>query len=147
MNNTNSKQHTSRVRFSLFPYMARGFALCSNGRKSSTLLSNSIARVSLSISPKTLFASYLIQPRRPNFSRLFCNLASVPETVVESETKYNEIFSRRMAMAGLKPHHRIGNCTNRIEISMLACYQTQFFFLLTIDCVCVSSSFGSFRWA
>uniref|UniRef100_A0A1J3KA39 tRNA(Ile)-lysidine synthetase n=1 Tax=Noccaea caerulescens TaxID=107243 RepID=A0A1J3KA39_NOCCA len=104
--------------------MARGFALCANGRKSSTLLSNSIARASLSFSPKTLFASYLIQPRRPNFSRLFCNLASVPETVDESETKYNEIFSRRMAMAGLKPHHRIALGVSGGPDSMALCVLT-----------------------
>ncbi|CAA7045775.1 unnamed protein product [Microthlaspi erraticum] len=104
--------------------MARGFALCSNGRKSSSLLSNSIARVSHSISPKTHFASYLIQPRRPNFSRLFCNLASVPKTVDESETKYNEIFSRRMAMAGLKPHHRIALGVSGGPDSMALCVLT-----------------------
>ncbi|KAJ0234666.1 tRNA(Ile)-2-lysyl-cytidine synthase [Hirschfeldia incana] len=103
--------------------MARGVAfLCYNGRMSSTLLSISVARVSLSFSPKTLFASYPIQPRRQNFSRLFCNLSSVPETV--DETKYKEVFSRRMAMAGLKPHHRIALGVSGGPDSMALCVLT-----------------------
>ncbi|CAH2052685.1 unnamed protein product [Thlaspi arvense] len=103
--------------------MARGLSICSNGRKSSTLLSSSIARVSPSFPLKTLFASsYPIQPRRPNFSRLFCNLASVPETV--DETKYKELFNRRMAMAGLKPHHRIALGVSGGPDSMALCVLT-----------------------
>ncbi|KAG2306910.1 hypothetical protein Bca4012_084134 [Brassica carinata] len=103
--------------------MARGVALrCYNGRKSSTLLSSSIARVSLSFSPKTLFASFPIQPRRQNFSRLFCNIASVPDTV--DETKYKEVFNRRMAMAGLKPHHRIALGVSGGPDSMALCVLT-----------------------
>ncbi|KAL0655863.1 hypothetical protein Bca4012_076447 [Brassica carinata] len=103
--------------------MARGVALrCCNGRKSSTLLYSSIARVSLSFSPKTLLASYPIQPRRQNFSRLFCNLSSVPNTV--DEKKYKEVFNRRMAMAGLKPHHRIALGVSGGPDSMALCVLT-----------------------
>ncbi|XP_009102497.1 uncharacterized protein LOC103828623 isoform X1 [Brassica rapa] len=103
--------------------MARGVALrCCNGRKSSTLLSISIAKVSLSFSPKTLFASFPIQPRRQNFSRLFCNLSSVPNTV--NEKKYKEVFNRRMAMAGLKPHHRIALGVSGGPDSMALCVLT-----------------------
>lgn len=132
----NSKRHSAKFSGSL---MARGVALrCCNGRKSSTLLYSSIAKVSLSFSPKTLFASFPIQPRRQSFSRLFCNLSSVPNTV--DEKKYKEVFNRRMAMAGLKPHHRIGISTNWIESSMLLYKKV---FLNN----CVYSSFGSFRWA
>ncbi|CAH8383052.1 unnamed protein product [Eruca vesicaria subsp. sativa] len=102
--------------------MARGVALrccrCCNGRKSS-IYSSSIARVSLSFSPKTLFASFPIQPRRQNFSRLFCNIASVPD-----ETKYKEVFNRRMAMAGLKPHHRIALGVSGGPDSMALCVLT-----------------------
>ncbi|VVB15010.1 unnamed protein product [Arabis nemorensis] len=100
--------------------MARSLSLCSNGRKSSTLLSSSIARVSFSFSPKTLFASYPL--RHPKFSRLFCKLASVPETV--DETKHKELFNRRMAMAGLKPHHRIALGVSGGPDSMALCVLT-----------------------
>ncbi|WZZ03571.1 hypothetical protein YC2023_089492 [Brassica napus] len=104
--------------------MARGVALrCCNGRKSSTLLSISIAKVSLSFSPKTLFASFPIQPRRQNFSRLFCNLSSVPNTV--NEKKYKEVFNRRMAMAGLKPHHRIGGPDSMALCVLTAKWKTE----------------------
>ncbi|CAN7126935.1 unnamed protein product [Brassica rapa subsp. narinosa] len=95
---------------------------CCNGRKSSTLLFSSIAKVSLSFSPKTLFASYPIQPRLQNFSRLFCNLSSVPNTV--DEKKYTEVFNRRMAMAGLKPHHRIALGVSGGPDSMALCVLT-----------------------
>ncbi|KAJ4894501.1 Adenine nucleotide alpha hydrolases-like superfamily protein [Raphanus sativus] len=101
--------------------MARGVTLrCCNGRKSSTLLSISFSKVSLSFSPKTLFASFPIQPRRQNFSRLFCNnLSSVPD-----ETKYKELFNTRMAMAGLKPHHRIALGVSGGPDSMALCVLT-----------------------
>ncbi|KAG7578561.1 tRNA(Ile)-lysidine synthase N-terminal [Arabidopsis thaliana x Arabidopsis arenosa] len=103
--------------------MARGLALCSNGRKSSTLLSNSILRVSFSFSPKTLFtSSYPHQSRHPKFSRLFCNHTCVPETV--DETKYKEVFNKRMAMAGLKPHHRIALGVSGGPDSMALCVLT-----------------------
>ncbi|XP_019097100.1 PREDICTED: uncharacterized protein LOC104766387 [Camelina sativa] len=100
--------------------MARGLALCSNGRKPSTLLSNSVARVSLSFSTKTLFTySYPFQSRHPKFSRLFCKHTCVPETV--DETRYTELFNRRMAMAGLKPHHRIALGVSGGPDSMALC--------------------------
>ncbi|KFK39777.1 hypothetical protein AALP_AA3G286300 [Arabis alpina] len=99
--------------------MARGLSLCSNGRKPSTLLSSSIARVSFAFSPKTLLASYPFQSRHPKFSRLFCKLASVPETV--DATKYKELFNRRMTMAGLKPHHRIALGVSGGPDSMALC--------------------------
>ncbi|CAD5324040.1 unnamed protein product [Arabidopsis thaliana] len=104
--------------------MARGLSLCSNGRKSSTLLSNSIPRVSISFSPKTLFTcSYPLQSRHPKFSqRLFCNHACVPETV--DETRYKELFNKRMDMAGLKPHNRIALGVSGGPDSMALCVLT-----------------------
>ncbi|KAL1190554.1 tRNA(Ile)-lysidine synthase [Cardamine amara subsp. amara] len=114
--------------------MARGLALCSNGRKSSTLLSTSIARVSLSSSLKTLFtSSHPLQSRHPKFSKLFCNHTSVPETV--DETKYKEIFNIRMAMAGLKPHHPIALGVSGGPDSMALCVLTANWKTQGLSCV------------
>ncbi|XP_010532861.1 PREDICTED: uncharacterized protein LOC104808766 isoform X2 [Tarenaya hassleriana] len=85
--------------------MARGLALCSNGGKASIFISGSIARVSVSFSRETLFASQLFRGHCLRFARLFCKCVSVTETV--DVARFKEVFERRMAMAGLKPHHRI----------------------------------------
>ncbi|EOY30778.1 Adenine nucleotide alpha hydrolases-like superfamily protein, putative isoform 1 [Theobroma cacao] len=84
--------------------MARGLLLCSQTR--------TIAKLSFSL-PNRKFRFkphyhhlYYEHQNLPS-TRVFCHcVSSQPSTVVDM-AKYNEAFSRRMAMAGLKPHNHI----------------------------------------
>ncbi|KAM0020792.1 hypothetical protein Hdeb2414_s0025g00670971 [Helianthus debilis subsp. tardiflorus] len=57
---------------------------------------------------QTAFSSYPTKfPIFPTskFVRFLCSCSSNPQDVLSN---YEETFSKRMTMAGLKPHHRIG---------------------------------------
>ncbi|CAN8268602.1 unnamed protein product [Cochlearia groenlandica] len=119
--------------------MARGLSLCSNVIKPSTFLSNSISRASLSFSFKTLFASYQFQPHNPsNLSRFFSKLAVAAVSAVSDtidETNYTNLFNRRMAMAGLKSHHRIALGVSGGPDSMALCVLTAKWKTQGLSCV------------
>ncbi|KAF3441931.1 hypothetical protein FNV43_RR15846 [Rhamnella rubrinervis] len=55
--------------------------------------------------------------------RFFCNFAAITHDTVDT-TKYTEAFYRRMAMAGLKPHHRIAMGVSGGPDSMALCALT-----------------------
>ncbi|XP_015898263.3 uncharacterized protein LOC107431788 isoform X1 [Ziziphus jujuba] len=85
-----------------------------------------IPRLPLPIS-KISFVSPSHRGRRLRLSvpspRLFCNCASSTHHTVDMKT-YNEAFSNRMAMAGLKPHHRIAMGVSGGPDSMALCVLT-----------------------
>ncbi|XVE54263.1 hypothetical protein DITRI_Ditri03aG0066700 [Diplodiscus trichospermus] len=83
--------------------MARGLVLCSQSR--------TIAKLSLSL-PKRKFwfkphYRFCYVPQNLTSTRFFCHCVVSQTPSVVDMAKYNEAFSRRMAMAGLKPQNRI----------------------------------------
>ena len=55
----------------------------------------------------TKFHTFSI-PKKSTYVRLLCSCSSNLQDDSIELSNYKETFSKRMAMAGLKPHHRIG---------------------------------------
>lgn len=88
--------------------MARGLIISISAQTAkSTNLYGFVPRLPLPIC-KISFVSPRLRLSVPS-PRFFCNCASTHRAV--DMENYNEAFSKRMAMAGLKPHHRIGLCS------------------------------------
>ncbi|KAK1550098.1 hypothetical protein Q3G72_013592 [Acer saccharum] len=96
--------------------MARGLIFFNaQSRTTSTLLSTCIATLSLSPTKCQQMHIPLISPLYRPSTRFFCKCSHTHSvehpidmtTYPIDMTTYKEAFSRRMAMAGLKPHHRI----------------------------------------
>ncbi|RVW38274.1 hypothetical protein CK203_071113 [Vitis vinifera] len=86
--------------------MASGFVVSSQARVTSNFAVASIPRVLSTKCRNSLISSQLCSSRAPS-NRFFCECSHLQDPV--NFIKYKEVFSRRMAMAGLKPHHRIGH--------------------------------------
>ncbi|RVW96321.1 hypothetical protein CK203_020734 [Vitis vinifera] len=86
--------------------MASGFVVSSQARVTSNFAVASISRVLSTKCRNSLISSQLCSSRAPS-NRFFCECSHLQDPV--DFIKYKEVFSRRMAMAGLKPHHRIGH--------------------------------------
>lgn len=86
--------------------MARGLVLCSQTR--------TIAKLSFFLPyPKFWFKPHCHHhpcygPQNIPSARVFCHCVSSQTINLIDMAKYNEAFSRRMAMAGIKHHNRIG---------------------------------------
>ncbi|XVF49186.1 hypothetical protein PTKIN_Ptkin03bG0248400 [Pterospermum kingtungense] len=100
--------------------MARGVVLCSQTR--------TIAKLSLLLpKPKLWFKPHhrhnhlYREPQNLPSTRIFCHCFGSQAPTVVDVAKYNEAFSRRMAMAGLKPHNRIALGVSGGPDSMALC--------------------------
>ncbi|XVF34842.1 hypothetical protein REPUB_Repub18cG0093100 [Reevesia pubescens] len=98
--------------------MGRGLVLCSQTR--------TIAKLSLSLlKPKFPFKPHhhhlYYLPQNLLSTRVFCHCVGSQTPIVVDIAKYNEAFSRRMAMAGLKPHNRIALGVSGGPDSMALC--------------------------
>ncbi|XWS69892.1 hypothetical protein CRYUN_Cryun03dG0002700 [Craigia yunnanensis] len=101
--------------------MARGLVLCSQTR--------TIAKLSLLLPKhKFWFKSHhhhhhhlYCEPQNLHSTRIFCHCVCSQAPIVVDVAKYNEAFSRRMAMAGLKPHNRIALAVSGGPDSMALC--------------------------
>ncbi|KAH9800713.1 tRNA(Ile)-2-lysyl-cytidine synthase [Citrus sinensis] len=102
--------------------MARGSIVSAQSRTTSTLLSTLVARLSLSsVKCRIPFTRSQYLPS----IRLFCKCSHAHAVEYLTDmTKYREAFSRRMAMAGLKPHHRIALGVSGGPDSMALCVLT-----------------------
>lgn len=89
------------------PIMARGFVVCFQGTNNSQFILTSISRVSSTIKCRNKPFLATNQLRFSRSSRLLCNCSNLRNDPIDI-SKYRENFSKRMDMAGLKPHHRIG---------------------------------------
>ncbi|XP_059638126.1 uncharacterized protein LOC132280040 [Cornus florida] len=85
--------------------MARGLIVSSQNKTTSHLLLTSISRVSTTgkLGKNAFAPNHLQSSASIPSSRLLCSYPNDPIDM----SKYRETFSKRMAMAGLKPHHRI----------------------------------------
>ncbi|KAK9269171.1 hypothetical protein L1049_000940 [Liquidambar formosana] len=99
--------------------MARGLIICSQSKTTSTLLLTSISRLSPSICTHPSVSSHLRSSHSIHPTRFFCNCSCRQDPIDIS--KYKETFARRMAMAGLKPHHRIALGVSGGPDSMALC--------------------------
>ncbi|XP_065849237.1 uncharacterized protein [Euphorbia lathyris] len=115
--------------------MSRGLVFSSQTRAT-------ITRLPLSL-PKwrcPIFTSFpLHTPLCRTPIRLFCCKSSPVQLQIEL-ANYNEAFSRRMAMAGLKPHHRIAIGVSGGPDSMALCFLTAAW--KTEGCIAVGKSEG-----
>ncbi|TXG61393.1 hypothetical protein EZV62_012756 [Acer yangbiense] len=106
--------------------MARGLIFFNaQSRTTSTLLSTCIATLSLSPTKCQQMHIPLMSPLYRPSTRFFCKCShthSVEHPI--DMTTYKEAFSRRMAMAGLKPHHRIALGVSGGPDSMALCVLT-----------------------
>lgn len=85
--------------------MARGLILTTQARATTTSFTT---RLSVSKPKcKNPLPYRLHLPSRVSSTRFFCCKCSVSQDPIVI-TEYKQSFSQRMAMAGLKPHHRIG---------------------------------------
>lgn len=95
--------------------MARGFFVCPQTKNSSQLLLTSISEASRLTKflnyPSSSSTTHLhFSLFTPSSSRFLCSRCSThrQENVPIDMSAYSDTFAKRMAMAGLKPHHRIG---------------------------------------
>ncbi|GMP59847.1 hypothetical protein CsSME_00022957 [Camellia sinensis var. sinensis] len=103
--------------------MARGFVLSSETKTSSHFIRTSISRVSSPIQLRTspFSANHLpLNPSIASINRLLCSCSSRQHDPIDM-SKYIEAFAKRMAMAGLKPHHRIALGVSGGPDSMALC--------------------------
>ncbi|XP_016506151.1 uncharacterized protein LOC107823950 isoform X1 [Nicotiana tabacum] len=94
--------------------MARGFFVCPQTKNSSQLLLTSISEASRLTKflnyPSSSSTTHLhFSLFTPSSSRFLCSRCSThrQENVPIDMSAYSDTFAKRMAMAGLKPHHRI----------------------------------------
>lgn len=134
--------------------MARGLILSGQTRTSSTLLSTCVAALSLSPTKCKHLKIALICPLYQASTRFscYCSHAHSIEHPVDM-IKYKEAFSRRMAMAGLKPHHRIGSSLSNFSFTFLEFKVLSFDFCyyynqkVIFEIVLLALSFRSFWWS
>ncbi|KAJ6355555.1 hypothetical protein OIU77_006025 [Salix suchowensis] len=101
--------------------MARGLILTTQARATT---SSFTTRISLSKPKcKKLLLYRLHLPSRVSSTRFFCCKCSVSQDPIVI-TEYKQSFSQRMAMAGLKPHHRIAIGVSGGPDSMALCVLT-----------------------
>ncbi|KAL7259959.1 hypothetical protein ACSBR1_005761 [Camellia fascicularis] len=103
--------------------MARGFVLSSQTKTSSHFIRTSISRVSSPIQLRTspFSSNHLpLDPSIASINRLLCSCSSRQHDPIDM-SKYREAFAKRMAMAGLKPHHRIALGVSGGPDSMALC--------------------------
>ncbi|KAK8550263.1 hypothetical protein V6N13_118781 [Hibiscus sabdariffa] len=94
--------------------MARGLVLCSQTR--------TIAKLSFSLlEPRFRRHLCYVGPRNVPSTRLFCHCAGSQMLNLVDMAAYNEAFSRRMAMAGIKHHNRIALGVSGGPDSMALC--------------------------
>ncbi|XP_034699751.1 tRNA(Ile)-lysidine synthase isoform X3 [Vitis riparia] len=101
--------------------MASGFVVSSQARVTSNFAVASISRVLSTKCRNSLISSQLCSSRAPS-NRFFCECSHLQDPI--DLIKYKEVFSRRMAMAGLKPHHRIALGVSGGPDSMALCILT-----------------------
>ncbi|CAK9170686.1 unnamed protein product [Ilex paraguariensis] len=102
--------------------MARGLLVSSQSKTTSQLILTSISRVSLSTLTKGLenpFASTHL--RCSPSTRFLCCCSNYQQHDPIDMSTYREAFAKRMAMAGLKPHHRIAIGVSGGPDSMALC--------------------------
>lgn len=114
--------------------MARGFILSSQSRITTVSFITRV-RFSPPKSQKLIFMSTpphfcLRLPPNVTPTRSFCCKYSLVQDQVDM-VKYKEAFSKQMALAGLKRHHRIGLFTT-LQLFLLV--QISFFFYLCMCC-------------
>lgn len=92
--------------------MARGFLISTQTKNSSHFLLNSISETSrltkLPYYPSSSSLRFSLSPP-PSPPRFLCSCCShFQENGTIDMSVHSEAFAKRMAMVGLKPHHRIG---------------------------------------
>lgn len=96
--------------------MGSGFIISCQARATSSLAVVSISRVlSSKCRSRNLSLSSRLCSSEALSNRVFSEFSHVQDPV--DILKYREVFSRRMAMAGLKPHHRIGHSLTSPSLS------------------------------
>ncbi|KAH7848698.1 hypothetical protein Vadar_006325 [Vaccinium darrowii] len=91
--------------------MARGLLVTSQSKATARLVLTCISRVSFPPRfTKFHFSSNSIRFSLsiPSTNRLLCSSCSDVQNEAIDMARYREAFAKRMAMAGIKPHHRIG---------------------------------------
>ncbi|XP_030529899.1 uncharacterized protein LOC115740543 isoform X2 [Rhodamnia argentea] len=96
--------------------MARGLILTSQAKSTSTTFLSSFSTCSV-----RLFSRRRSFRTSSPFSRFFCKCALQEHHAVQAMAAYKETFSKRMALAGLKPHHRIALGVSGGPDSMALC--------------------------
>uniref|UniRef100_A0A7N0ZTH2 tRNA(Ile)-lysidine synthetase n=1 Tax=Kalanchoe fedtschenkoi TaxID=63787 RepID=A0A7N0ZTH2_KALFE len=100
--------------------MARGLRLSPHSRPTSTLLFNSLyGSHSLKWASSKTARRAISQPKVAPLLRFSCISATLHNLI--DMPKYNATFAKRMAMAGLKPHHRIALGVSGGPDSMALC--------------------------
>ncbi|GLT69577.1 hypothetical protein SLA2020_417170 [Shorea laevis] len=100
--------------------MARGLTRTTT----STFISTSVPKTTPPICKHPFVSNrHFPRPRSVTWTRFLCKCSRAAEDPVDM-SKYKEAFSRRMAMAGLKPHHRIALGVSGGPDSMALCVLT-----------------------
>ncbi|KAI3814543.1 hypothetical protein L1987_14183 [Smallanthus sonchifolius] len=100
--------------------MARGLLMLPHYKAKSQLIRTGLSSYPNN-PPKFLIFS---TSRKSNYVRFFCSCSSSPQNDSIELSKYKQTFFKRMAMAGLKPHHRIAVGVSGGPDSMALCILT-----------------------
>ncbi|KAI3714633.1 hypothetical protein L6452_21591 [Arctium lappa] len=97
--------------------MARGLLLLPHYTSKSHLIRTGLSSSSTNFTKFPIFHT----PRNSTSVRVFCSSSSNRQDEFIGLSKYKDTFSKRMAMAGLKPHHRIAVGVSGGPDSMALC--------------------------
>ncbi|XP_057501495.1 uncharacterized protein LOC130785358 isoform X1 [Actinidia eriantha] len=100
--------------------MPRGLILSSQTKTTSHFILTSISRVSSPTQFRKIPNHRRLNPSVASGNRFLCGCSSGQNGPIDME-KYREAFAKRMAMAGLKPHHRIALGVSGGPDSMALC--------------------------
>ncbi|KAI3711610.1 hypothetical protein L1987_70149 [Smallanthus sonchifolius] len=97
--------------------MARGLLMLPHYKAKSHLIRTGFSSYPNNCTKFLIFST----SRKSNYVRLLCSCSSSPQNDSIDISKYKETFSKRMAMAGLKPHHPIAVGVSGGPDSMALC--------------------------